>query len=67
MVELPAWYDVDDARTLTMLNEELLCGRRPDFAFSEGYPAPHTREFLLELDAPTDLVTQREASGGVAR
>ena len=67
VVELPTWYDVDDARTLTMLNDELLCSRRPAFAATEGYAAPHTREFLLELDAPTDLVAQGESTGGVAR
>ena len=58
LIELPLWYDVDDAATLMLLNGELLSRAKPPFAKALGYPAPHTREFLLELDAPTDLVVQ---------
>jgi rSAM/selenodomain-associated transferase 1 len=39
---LPAWYDVDDAETLTRLCEELLFASPSNGA----YPAPHTRAFL---------------------
>ena len=45
-VLLPTWYDVDDARTLEVLEAELLNGRRPAFAEMDGYAAPHTRELL---------------------
>ncbi len=46
LVELPVWYDVDDADTLAVLEAELLEGRRPAFATVDGYPATATREFL---------------------
>ena len=58
LVDLPLWYDVDDAATLATLNAELLQSLPPAFASTPGYPAPHTREFLLELDTPADLVAQ---------
>ena len=58
LIELPLWYDVDDATTLDLLNAELLQTTHPPFAATPGYPAPHTREFLLELDTPSDLVAQ---------
>ncbi len=58
LIELCLWYDVDDSETLTILNAELLQSTPPSFATTRGYPAPHTREFLLELDSPDDLVTQ---------
>ncbi|HVG25979.1 MAG TPA: TIGR04282 family arsenosugar biosynthesis glycosyltransferase, partial [Acidobacteriaceae bacterium] len=48
VVELPLWYDVDDAATLTLLEEELLLDRRPAFATTDGYDAEHTRQFLAE-------------------
>ena len=48
VVLLPMWYDVDDAATLAMLEEELLEGRAPEFSTTmPGYAAPHTRGFLL--------------------
>jgi rSAM/selenodomain-associated transferase 1 len=54
LVELPLWYDVDDAATLHVLTNELLGGLRPPFASMDGYPAPHTRDFLLRRrDATT--------------
>lgn len=46
LVELPTWYDVDEAVTLTALEDELLEGRRPGFVSVEGYDARHTRGFL---------------------
>lgn len=58
LVDLSLWYDVDDAPTLALLNAELLQSSRPAFTTIDGYPAPHTREFLLELDSPADLVAQ---------
>jgi len=39
---LPAWYDVDDAGTLSRLCEELFFTP----AANGAYPAPHTRAFL---------------------
>jgi rSAM/selenodomain-associated transferase 1 len=51
VVELPMWYDVDDAATLAMLRGELLAGLPPGFALQPGYPAPHSRKFLSDLDA----------------
>jgi len=49
VVTLPMWYDVDDAATLEMLEDELLRGIEPEFAATRGYGAPHTREFLTTL------------------
>lgn len=46
LVQLPLWYDVDDAGTLRVLEAELLEGRRPPFAETDGFDAKHTREFL---------------------
>jgi rSAM/selenodomain-associated transferase 1 len=46
LVELPVWYDVDDAATLAVLEAELLAGKRPEFASVDGYAAEATREFL---------------------
>jgi hypothetical protein len=48
LVELPIWYDVDDSETLNLLHDELLRSTPPPFASALGYPAPHTRSFLLE-------------------
>ena len=49
LIELPLWYDVDDAPTLDLLTAELLANTPPPFATTPGYPAPHTRTFLLNL------------------
>jgi rSAM/selenodomain-associated transferase 1 len=46
LIELPLWYDVDDAATLAVLEAELLDGVRPEFATVDGYDAVSTREFL---------------------
>jgi hypothetical protein len=51
LVELPVWYDVDDAATLTVLEAELIEGKRPGFATVHGYDAQATREFLLSRGA----------------
>ncbi len=49
VIELPRWYDVDDAETLRMLEAEL-DGERPAFAMDGlvGSSAPATREFLRQ-------------------
>jgi rSAM/selenodomain-associated transferase 1 len=52
LVQLPRWYDVDDAATLATLESELLDGLRPAFAQAaapqlDGYAAPQTRASLL--------------------
>jgi rSAM/selenodomain-associated transferase 1 len=47
LVELPVWYDVDDAETLAVLERELVEGVRPGFAMVDGYAAEATREFLV--------------------
>jgi len=49
LIELPKWYDVDDGNTLSLLREELLDGKVLPFAETEGYFAPHSREFLGNL------------------
>lgn len=46
VVELPLWYDVDDAATLDILKAELLRDVAPAFARVRGYAAEHTRRFL---------------------
>ncbi len=43
--ELARWYDVDDRESLGHLRAEIASTARM------GYPAPHTRAFLAELDA----------------
>jgi hypothetical protein len=48
LVELPTWYDVDDAATLAVLERELLLDERPAFATVDGYDARNTRDFLAE-------------------
>ena len=50
LLELPLWYDVDDAPTLALLKAELLQNQSPAFTSLPGYSAPHTRQFLLALD-----------------
>jgi rSAM/selenodomain-associated transferase 1 len=49
VVELPLWYDVDDAATLEILKGELLGGMRPGFAMTKGNDARWTREFLMGM------------------
>ncbi len=45
VVNLHGWYDVDDAESLRMLEDEF-SGRRPAFADVTGADAPETRRFL---------------------
>ena len=56
LVELPLWYDVDDAGTLELLRAELLDGVPPSFTSGEGYPALATREFLLTQNRMHDSI-----------
>jgi uncharacterized protein len=49
LVTLPAWYDVDDAASLSWLCRELFGGRRPPQCIRDGYVASHTREYLRML------------------
>lgn len=48
---LPCWYDVDDAKTLQQLCEELfgMHGQRTARDGLNGYAAPHTRDYLARL------------------
>ena len=48
LMELPKWYDVDDAETLVRLERELLLDEPPAFATVQGFDARWTREFLAE-------------------
>ena len=45
VVDVPGWYDVDDAASLSMLADEF-AGRRPSFASVDGAEASATRRFL---------------------
>ena len=51
VVLLPTWYDVDDAITLAILEDELLGRELPSFASAQGFHAPHTRQFLVSRHA----------------
>ena len=48
LLELPIWYDVDDAATLATLQNELLHAIPPAFTTIPGYVAPHTAAFLAD-------------------
>lgn len=50
VMKVPGWYDVDDAASLQMLEDEM-CGRAPKFASLAGADAPATRQFLRERKA----------------
>ena len=60
LVELPLWYDVDDAATLRTLREELLEGVPPPFSLVRGHEAGHTRGFL-------EALTERDSTGARSR
>jgi rSAM/selenodomain-associated transferase 1 len=45
VVAVPPWYDVDDAASLRLLEDEL-AGRAPAFSAVPGAEAPMTRQFL---------------------
>jgi rSAM/selenodomain-associated transferase 1 len=65
VVELPVWYDVDDAATLALLEAELLQGLRPPFGTMDGYNAENTRKYLSERCTVTrPTVSSNSASGG---
>ena len=50
VMKVPGWYDVDDAASLQMLEDEMF-GRAPKFASLAGADAPATRQFLGERTA----------------
>ncbi len=50
LITLPLWYDVDDAATLSTLQDELLHHRLPPFASLNGFSVPSTHAFLRRLD-----------------
>jgi rSAM/selenodomain-associated transferase 1 len=54
VVNVPHWYDIDDAQTLRILTDELLAGICPAFAAVGvvGANAPATRKFLEQLALP---------------
>jgi rSAM/selenodomain-associated transferase 1 len=60
VVEVPAWYDVDDARTLRLLEWEL-DGEPLSFAAPglRGADAPATRQFLARRNAPLRVGSMR--------
>jgi len=47
-ITLPAWYDVDDQRSLNRLLSELF-PERANQAVPPGSPAPNTKEFLRQI------------------
>jgi rSAM/selenodomain-associated transferase 1 len=47
VTNVPMWYDIDDAASLAMLEDELI-GNRPPFSQIPGADAPATRRFLRE-------------------
>jgi rSAM/selenodomain-associated transferase 1 len=47
VVNVPSWYDVDDASSLRLLQDEL-AGRKLEFSDIPGAEAPTTRQFLRE-------------------
>jgi len=63
LVELPLWYDVDDAATLDTVSNELLRNCPPHFARTAGYDAHETRGFLLKLEALQEPVQTRIPAG----
>ena len=66
VVLLPTWYDVDDAGTLHMLQEELLNDTPPKFGeqhVMHGYAAPHTRELLLAMQFDPTAATNTDLTG----
>ena len=58
VVNVPAWYDVDDAHSLDILIDEIR-GRRPPFAEGAlvGADAPATRDFVLRRGDSSDQAT----------
>ena len=67
LIELPVWYDVDDAATLAVLESELLEGQRPEFAAIKGYDALHTKAYLTDRRRGLDgcaVASSIHANGG---
>lgn len=60
VIEVPGWYDVDDARTLRLLESEL-DGAPLSFAAPglTGADAPATRQFLARRNAPLRVGSMR--------
>jgi hypothetical protein len=54
VINVPGWYDVDDATSLQMLEAEF-AGERPRFAVMPGADAPATRQFMRERRAAIAL------------
>jgi hypothetical protein len=55
LADVPGWYDVDDAASLQMLEDEC-AGRPPAFATMPGADAPSTRQFLrVRKSAPAGV------------
>lgn len=66
-IELPLWYDVDDAATLRVLEAELLDGEAPDFVAGAGYDAQHTRAFLASRRRKMSEVAAVNSAAELAR
>ncbi len=56
VLELPSWYDVDDAQALQMLIHEVLDGRPFRTAGTTPAPAAWTRRHLLALVQKFELL-----------
>ena len=52
VVDVPGWYDVDDAETLHLLEQELAGAPLPFAGDLRGAQAPATRQFLAKRNAP---------------
>lgn len=48
LLNVPGWYDVDDATSLNILRDELLGRPTPFAAAGKGAAAPFTRDFLMK-------------------
>jgi hypothetical protein len=60
VIEVPGWYDVDDAQTLALLESEL-DGEPLGFAAPglTGADAPATRQFLARRNSPLRVGSMR--------
>jgi uncharacterized protein len=65
LVELPMWYDVDDAATLKTVSNELLRSCPPHFAQTAGYDAHQTRGFLAKLEAGSQSHREHDLTGEI--
>jgi uncharacterized protein len=55
VIALPCWYDIDDAETLQMLDDEL-AGKPLPFSHLAGAAAPATRAFLQQRGAAFGMI-----------